>query len=209
MSDNCWKSAQLPGLQQCRALSITPSGTPLLRPARCPGRARAASNASRRGVGGGAALCGLIRPCAAPLRAPRRASASVPHVPACGGQLLLAPPGRSRRCPLAGNGFSRPYPAAPPPASAQLSGCRGGCCVPGGLRCNASEAPLAPHRIRGDRRAPFSCPTGNGGAAWDGRSRLLPAAAAVEPPPPSCPRPPLVAVRAAVPGGRQRSGCLS
>lgn len=110
MSDNCWKSAQLPGLQRCGEPSVPPSGTPLplLRSARGPGRIAGRSTASRGG--GGAALCGL-RPGPAPpapLRAPRRASPSAPHVPACGGPLLLAPPGRSRRCPLAGNGFSRP-----------------------------------------------------------------------------------------------------
>lgn len=149
-----------------------------------------------RAAGGwaeGGALRALTRPCAA-----RPAAGTSPRLgvrPARTCVRRAAPPRPARplqALPPREEWFlpaSQPYSAAPPPASAQLSGCRGGCCVPGELRCTAREAPLAPHRTRGDRRAPCPCLTGNGGAARDGRSRLLPAAAAVEPPPPACPRP--------------------
>lgn len=218
MSDNCWKSAQLPGLQRCREPSVPPSGTPLplLRSARGPGRIAGRSTASRGG--GGAALSGL-RPGPAPpapLRAPRRASPSAPHVPACGGPLLLAPPGRSRRCPLAGNGFSRP-PSRTLPLLLPLVPSSPGVGVDAASREGSAAPPVrrrSLHTARGalweDRRAPCPRLAGNGGAARGGRPRLLPAAAAVEPPLParSLSLLPLRAVLAAVPGERQRSGCL-
>lgn len=168
--------------------------------------------------GRGAALCGL-RPGPAPpapLRAPRRASPSAPHVPACGGPLLLAPPGRSRRCPLAGNGFSRP-PSRTLPLLLPLVPSSPGVGVDAASREGSAAPPVRRRSLRTargalweDRRAPCPRLAGNGGAARGGRPRLLPAAAAVEPPLParSLSLPPLRAVLAAVPGERQRSGCL-
>lgn len=143
--------------------------------------------------GRGAALCGL-RPGPAPpapLRAPRRASPSAPHVPACGGPLLLAPPGRSRRCPLAGNGFSRP-PSRTLPLLLPLVPSSPGVGVDAASREGSAAPPVRRRSLRTargalweDRRAPCPRLAGNGGAARGGRPRLLPAAAAVEPPLPA------------------------
>lgn len=114
--------------------------------------------------GRGAALCGL-RPGPAPpapLRAPRRASPSAPHVPACGGPLLLAPPGRSRRCPLAGNGFSRP-PSRTLPLLLPLVPSSPGVGVDAASREGSAAPPVRRRSLRTargalweDRRAP--CP---------------------------------------------------
>lgn len=171
-----------------------------------------------RGRGGGA-LRASTRPCAARPAAGTSPRLAVRPARTCVWRAAAPRPARPLQAlPPRGEWFlpaSQPYPPAPPPASAQLAGCRGGCRIPGGFRCTAREAPLAPHRTaRGalweDRRAPCPRLAGNGGAARGGRPRLLPAAAAVEPPLParSLSLLPLRAVLAAVPGERQRSGCL-
>lgn len=101
---------------------------------------------------GGGALRASTRPCAARPAAGTSPRLAVRPARTCVWRAAAPRPARPLQAlPPRGEWFLpafQPYPPAPPPASAQLAGCRGGCRIPGGFRCTAREAPLAPHRTR-------------------------------------------------------------